>query len=150
MKKYNNLFDSIIMTILSLISFLFGCCLEYFGVISNDKNINKIVTSFIIISFCGFMTIVSLFLIFKYCYEKWWIEEDAICSKKLLHKQNKILFNDIESISEGIVSALIFETFKSDAIIIKGKGNSKIIILKTKYVQKNKIYEIIKSKIKTT
>ena len=64
--------------------------------------------------------------------------------KKIITKTKKILFNDIESISEGIVSALIFETFKSDAIIIKGKGNSKIIILKTKYVQKNKIYEIIK------
>ena len=70
--------------------------------------------------------------------------------KKIITKTKKILFNDIESISEGIVSALIFETFKSDAIIIKGKGNSKIIILKTKYVQKNKIYEIIKSKIRTT
>lgn len=150
MKKYNNLFDSIITTILSLISIFMLFCFEYFGVIMNDNNINKIGTSFFIISIFGFFSIALLFYTFKYCYEKWWIEDDAVCSKKLLRKKKKILFNEIESINECVIPALIFESYETDAIIIKGKNNTKIEIYKTNYVIKHKIYDVIKSKIRTS
>lgn len=149
MKKYNNLFDSICMTILTLLFFSAGVCCEYFGVITNDNNINKIGTSVIIITFFVLSTIVSLSLIFKFCYEKWWMEDDAICSKKLLHRPIKIKFNEIDFIDESIVPALIFDTFKSEAIIIKGK-NKTITILKNKYVEKNKLSETIKNKTNST
>ena len=149
MKKYNNLFDSICMTILTLLFFSAAVCCEYFAVITNDNNINKIGTSFIIITFFVLSTIVSLSLIFKFCYEKWWMEDDAICSKKLLHRPIKIKFNEIDFIDESIVPALIFDTFKSEAIIIKGK-NKTITILKNKYVEKNKLSETIKNKTNST
>lgn len=148
MKRYNNLYDSILVTILFLGSISFGVVSEYFGVIATERNVNKPFSSVVIISLSSIMALSSFFLIFKYCYEKWWIEDDAICSKKFLQKRVKIRFDEIESISEETVSALKLETYESDAIIVKGKKDAKIVILKTKYVQKNNVYEMLKSKIK--
>ena len=118
MKKFNNLFDSIIMTILSFFSIVLLLSTEIFGVIQNDNNEHKLVTSIIIFSTIGLASITSIIAILKHCYEYWGFDERGVYSKKPFCKKVFIEYRDIKKIEKKVVKALVLEIFKSEAIVI--------------------------------
>lgn len=127
-RNYNNLFDSICMTILYFICIAIYFVVLWFGVINSNEGTNP--TALLIIStiFFGSMITITTFLIIKYCYEYWFFLDDTIISKKLFSKRTEIRLAEIEKVEKKIVPALVLGTYKSDAYIIFANGR-KILIL---------------------
>lgn len=127
-RNYNNLFDSICMTILYFICIAIYFVVLWFGVINSNEGTNP--TALLIIStiFFGSMIAITTFLIIKYCYEYWFFLNDTIISKKLFSKRTEIRLAEIEKVEKKIVPALVLGTYKSDAYIIFANGR-KILIL---------------------
>ena len=91
----------------------------------------------------GIPSLVCVVSIILGCYGYWYIENDIIYTKKLFSKKIFINVNDIVTINKKEISAVIFETFKTDAYIIKSKNQTIKI-----YITKSKNLEILTSLLK--
>ena len=127
-KIYNNLFDSIVMTIVSLITIGFYLLMMYFGVLHPREGTNPFATFIGGTIIFGGLSVLSLIIVFIYCYEYWYLDDKSISSKKLFRKKKVILISQIEKVEKKVVDALIFSTYKSDAYIIYS-SETKITIL---------------------
>lgn len=127
-KNYNNLFDSICITILLfvlLVSYLF---ILWFGVIDPNEGTNPIATLIISTIVFGVMITITIFLIIKFCYEYWILLDDSIIYKKLFSRRRQIKLTEINKVELRTIPALILCTYKSEAYIIHS-NDTKIVIL---------------------
>ncbi len=140
-KKFNNLFDSIMMLLLTL--FLIGIYVLFVFIIGmNNENINKILV-YIIYSLIFIPAIITtIFMLLLGCFEWWKIDNEHVESKKILKKRIQIKIEEIVSINEEVVPALILGTYKTNAIVIKSV-TKKIVI----YLNKNNTSEYIRNLI---
>ena len=127
-RNFNNLFDSICMTILFFIFLAFYLITIWFGVINHKEGTNPIALLIISTIFFGSMITIAAILIIKYCYEYWTISDDSITSKKIFSKRKLIKLAEIEKVEKKIIPALVLGTYKSEAYIIYSAIN-KIVIL---------------------
>lgn len=88
-RNYNNLFDSIFMTILFFVCLAFYLTIIWFGVIKSNEGTNPIALLIISTIVFGVMIIITTFLIIKCCYEYWILLDDSIIYKKLFSKKEK-------------------------------------------------------------
>ena len=125
---YNNLFDSICMTIFSFVVLIFYLVTIWFGVINSEEAINPFALLIISTVFFGVMLTITTFLIIKYCYGYWILSDDSIIYQKLFSKKRKMKLAEIEKVDKKMISAFILGTYKSEAYIIHA-GDMKIVIL---------------------
>ena len=127
-KNFNDLFDSICMTLLFFVCLAFYLVIIWFGVINSKKGTSSIALLIIsTIVFC-FMITTTLILIIKCCYEYWILLVDSIISKKLFSKRRVIKLAEIEKVEKNIIPAIVLGIYKSEAYIIYSNAN-KIVIL---------------------
>ncbi len=142
-KNYNNLPDSIVMTIVSLIGICFYLMMMYFGVLHPREGTNPVATFIAGTTILGGMSVLSIIIIFIWCYEYWYLDDKLIYSKKIFRKRKVILLDQIEKVEKKVVNALIFSTYHSEAYIIYST-ETKIIIL----LDSNKKYDDLESILK--
>ena len=130
-KKFNNLFDSIIV-LLGELYFISGYSIMLvYGVIKNEAG-NKILTC-IVGSVIFIPVIIIIFIgLLKGCFEWWEINNEYVESKKVFHKKIQIRLEEIISITEEVVPAIIFETYRTNAAIIKSRTKKIVIYLNEK------------------
>ena len=131
-KVFNNLYDSILLTLslLAMVAILF--CGIYFGVVNRLENTRDIVVALILLSPLVLLTISCTVIFVNNCYGYWILSEHSICSKKLLRGKVTIKLNEIDKVEKKTIPALIFGIFESDAYIIHSKGQKIEILLKEK------------------
>jgi len=127
-KNYNNLFDSICMTILFFVCLVFYLVILWFGVINSNEGTNPIASLIISTVVFGVMITITTFLIIKFCYGYWILLDDSIIYKKLFSKRRKIKLAEINKVELKTIPALILGTYKSEAYIIHS-NDIKIVIL---------------------
>ena len=130
-RNFNNLFDSICITLLLFVCLIFYLVVIWFGVVSPKEETNPITTMIISTVFFSIMMTITVILIVKGCYEYWILSDDFISSKKPFSKKVVIRFVEIEKVEKKFVPALILGVYKCEAYIIHSKGN-KITILTNK------------------
>ena len=141
-RVYNNLFDSICMTILFFVCLVFFFVTLWFGVINAKEGINPTVLLIISIIVFGSMITITILLIIKYCYEYWILIDDSIICKKLFSKRIQIILTEINKVEIKTIPALILGTYKSKAYIISA-NDMKIVIL----IREGKEYSELRSKL---
>ena len=127
-RNYNNLFDSICMTILFFVCLAFYLTIIWFGVIHSNEGTNPIALLIISTIVFGIMITITIFLIIKYCYGYWILLDDSIICKKLFSKRRKMKLVEIKKVEKKTISAFVLGTYKSEAYIIYS-SDKKIVIL---------------------
>ena len=127
-RNYNNLFDSICMTILFFVCLAFYLTIIWFGVIHSNEGTNPIALLIISTIVFGIMITITIFLIIKYCYGYWILLDDSIICKKLFSKRRKMKLIEIKKVEKKTISAFVLGTYKSEAYIIYS-SDKKIVIL---------------------
>ena len=127
-RNYNNLFDSICMTILFFVCLAFYLTIIWFGVIHSNEGTNPIASLIISTIVFGIMITITIFLIIKYCYGYWILLDDSIICKKLFSKRRKMKLAEIKKVEKKTISAFVLGTYKSEAYIIYS-SDKKIVIL---------------------
>lgn len=143
-RNYNNLFDSIFMTILFFVCLAFYLTIIWFGVIKSNEGTNPIALLIISTIVFGVMIIITTFLIIKCCYEYWILLDDSIIYKKLFSKKRKMKLTDIKKVEKKIVSALVLGTYKSEAYIIHFSDRKIIILIRDRKKYSELDYELAK------
>ena len=127
-RNYNNLFDSICMTILFFVCLAFYLTIIWFGVIHSNEGTNPIALLIISTIVFGIMITITIFLIIKYCYGYWILLDDSIICKKLFSKRRKMKLVEIKKVEKKTISAFVLGTYKSEVYIIYS-SYKKIVIL---------------------
>ncbi len=127
-RNFNNLFDSICVTILFFVCVAFYIVALWFGVINANEGTNQVALLICSTVFFGGIISLTITLIIKDCYEYWFLSNDSIISKKLFSKRKVIKLAEVEKVEKKIVSALILGTYKSEAYVIYSNIH-KIVIL---------------------
>ena len=127
-RNYNNLFDSICMTILFFVCLAFYLTIIWFGVIHSNEGTNPIALLIISTIVFGIMITITIFLIIKYCYGYWILLDDSIICKKLFSKRRKMKLIEIKKVEKKTISAFVLGIYKSEAYIIYS-SDKKIVIL---------------------
>ena len=127
-RNYNNLFDSICMTILFFVCLAFYLTIIWFGVIHSNEGTNPIALLIISTIVFGIMITITIFLIIKYCYGYWILLNDSIICKKLFSKRRKMKLIEIKKKKKKTISAFVLGIYKSEAYIIYS-SDKKIVIL---------------------
>ena len=113
-KNYNNLLESIVMTIILIIITCFYLMMIYFGVLHPKAGTNPIITLVVGTVIFGGLLVLSVIIILIWCYEYWYIDGESISSKKIFRKKKKILISQIKRVEKRVVDALIFGTYHSE------------------------------------
>lgn len=127
-RNYDNLFDSICMTILFFVCLAFYLTIIWFGVIHSNEGTNPIALLIISTIVFGIMITITIFLIIKYCYGYWILLDDSIICKKLFSKRRKMKLIEIKKVEKKTISAFVLGIYKSEAYIIYS-SDKKIVIL---------------------
>ena len=141
-KNFNNLFDSICLTLLLLFLITFYCLMLWFAVIHPSEGTNPIAALIVSTILFGVFIAGTFFCMIAYCYEYWIINKTCICSKKLFRRQIIIDLKDIEKVEKKVVHALVLGIYRSDAYVISSK-QKKITIL----INERKVYTDLESVI---
>jgi len=126
---YNNLYDSIITLLLIIVLIAFFIILIFCG--NPSKNINK--TALYI---CGSLVFIpaivaSFTMLLLGCFGKWTVKNDIIVFKKIF-KKTCIKKNEITSITEKDIPAIILGVYKTKAMVIQSKDKKISIYLNKK------------------
>ena len=124
-RKFNNLLDSIFVTIWLVVEAMMYTLLLWVGKIQHKD----VITFLILTAVFGVPTIIIAFMIVKYCYEYWILSDDSISSKKMFAKRKTIKLTEIVRVEKKIVDALIFDVFKSEAYVIYSDKHTITILL---------------------
>lgn len=127
-KNYNNLFDSIMTMIMFIFCISFYLIMMYFGVLHPREGTNPVAVLIAGTAIFGLMSIILLIIIFKYCFEFWFLNNKIIYSKKLFQKRKIICLDQIEKVEKRKINAWILGNYSSEAYIIYS-SKTKIIIL---------------------
>ena len=115
-----------------------GICVNatliYFGWIKNDNPLDPgVMFSFILITIIIQLLIIpSIYLLFTGCFETWEIKGGVVASKRLLRKRIAIKTDEIISIIEKEVPAIVLGKYKTNALIIKSSDKTICIYLNAK------------------
>lgn len=129
-KNYNNLFDSICMTILFFVCLVFYLVILWFSVINSNEGTDPLVSLVISTAVFGVMITTTTFLIIKFCYGYWVLLDDSIIYKKLFSKRRKIKLAEINKVEQKTIPALILGIYKSEAYIIHSNDIKIVILIK--------------------
>ena len=129
-KIYNNLFDSICVTILFFVFLVFYLAVLWFGVINSNEGTDPIASLIISTALFGVMITITTFLIIKSCYGYWILLDDSIIYKKLFSKRRQIKLAEINKVELKTIPALILGIYKSKAYIIHSNDKEIVILLK--------------------
>ena len=129
-KNYNNLFDSICMTILFFVCLVFYLVILWFSVINSNEGTDPLVSLVISTAVFGVMITITTFLIIKFCYGYWVLLDDSIIYKKLFSKRRKIKLAEINKVEQKTIPALILGVYKSEAYIIHSNDIKIVILIK--------------------
>ena len=143
-RNYNNLFDSICMTILFFVCLAFYLVILWFGVINSNEGTNPIAVLIISTIVFGVMITSTIFLIVKYCYEYWILLDDSIIYKKLFSKRIKMKLTEIKKVEKKIVPAFVLGVYKSEAYIIHSSCRKIVILIGEKKKYSELDYELAK------
>ena len=127
-KVFNNLFDSVCVTLLLFACLAFYLIIIWFGVLNVREEANTVVTMIIATLFFGVMSTITTVLIIIGCYEYWFLSDEYIYSKKIFRKKVTIKLSEIDKVEKKIVPAIVLGVYKSEAYIIYSK-NKRISIL---------------------
>lgn len=148
-KIYNNLFDSICVTILFFVFLVFYLAVLWFGVINSNEGTDPISSLIISSVFFGVMITITIFLIIKFCYGYWVLLDETLIYKKIFCKRRQIKLAEINKVEQKTIPALILGTYKSEAYLIYSNDIKIVILLKqgkkyseldyalTKFINKN-------------
>jgi len=100
----------------------------YFGVLHPREGTNPIATLIVGTAIFGLISIILLIIIFKNCFEFWFLNDKIIYSKKLFQKRKIIYLNQIEKVEKKKIQAWVLGNYFSEAYIIYSAKN-KIIVL---------------------
>ena len=128
-RNYNNLFDSICMTILFFVCLAFYLTIIWFGVIHSNEGTNPIALLIISTIVFGIMITITIFLIIKYCYGYWILLDDSIICKKLFSKRRKMKLIEIKKVEKKTISAFVLGIYKSEAYIIYSSDKKNVILI---------------------
>ena len=137
-KNYNNLFDSICMTLFLILIIALYSLAIWFGVINHNEGTDPIAALIAFSLFFGIISITTIIFIVLYCYEYWVLTDNRIFSKKMFRKKVEITLEELEKVEKKMVPALILGIYKSDAYIIYSNCK-KIVILKNK---RNNLFDL--------
>ena len=129
-RNYNNLFDSICMTVLFFICLVFYLVVLWFGIINSNEGTNPIASLIISTMVFGVMITITTFLIIKFCYGYWILLDDSIIYKKMFSKRRQIKLAEINKVELKTIPALILGTYKSKAYIIHSNDIKIDILIK--------------------
>ena len=129
-KNYNNLFDSICMTILFFVCLVFYLVILWFSVINSNEGTDPLVSLVISTAVFGVMITITAFLIIKFCYGYWILLDDSIIYKKLFSKRRKIKLAEINKVEQKTIPALILGIYKSETYIIHSNTIKIVILIK--------------------
>jgi hypothetical protein len=127
-RNFNNLFDSICITLLLLVLVVLDLVAVWFGVINSKEGTDLVVAMITFTMILGIGIAITITLMIKRCYEYWIMSDDSIISKKLFSRKVIIKFSEIERVEKKIVPALVLGLYKSEAYVIYSKSK-KIVIL---------------------
>lgn len=131
-KNYNNLFDSIMTVIIFIFCISFYIMMIYFGVLHPREGTNPIATLIAVTAIFGLISIILLIIIFKYCFEFWFLDNEIIYSKKLLKKRKIIYLDQIEKVDKTKINAWVLGNYSSEAYIIYSTKTKIIILIDSK------------------
>ena len=136
-RVYNNLFDSICITILFFIYLAVYLIVLNNGVINHNEQTNSTILFILSTIVFGIGIIFITFYIIKFCYGYWILLDDSIIYKTPFSKKTIIKFIEIEKVEKKIIPAFILGTYKSEAYIIQSNDKKIVILIKEheKYVE---------------
>lgn len=143
-KVYNNIFDSICITVLFAVCLASYFMIILFGVINHTAGTNPFALMIFSTLFFGAMITIIAVLIIKECYGYWFLSENEICGKKLFRKKVSIKINEIERVEKKIVPALVLGTYKSEAYIIHSKDKKIVVLIDEKRKFSDLDFELVK------
>ncbi|GEM_PF-5108889 len=117
-KVFNNLFDSICITVLLFICLTFYLIIIWFGVINCKEGTNPTVTFVISTLVFVIMMVIIIILLINGCFGYWILSKDSIFSKRLFRKKIEIKFTEIKKVEKRIVPAIVLGLYKSEAYIV--------------------------------
>lgn len=117
-KNFNNLFDSVCLTILLIFLVVFYSLVMWYGVLNASDDTSPMATFVIFTLIFGAMISILIFVIIKGCYEYWVLTDRAIYSKKLFRKKTIIDLSQIIKVEKKNIPALVMGTYRSDAYIV--------------------------------
>lgn len=129
-KNYDNLFDSICMTILFFVFLAFYLFTLWFGVINPNEGSNPIALLIFSTMLFGVMLTIATFLIVKFCYGYWILSDDSIVCRQLFSKRTEIKIKEIEKVEKKLVSAFVLGIYQSEAYIIYSSDRKIVILIK--------------------
>lgn len=131
--NYNNLFDSICLTLLFALGIISYLIIIWFGVVNYSEGTNPTATLLVSTFLFVPMIVITVVFLILHCYEYWILTDDFILSKKVFKKKTIIFLKEIIKVEKKTVPALIIGLYKSEAYIIYS-SDKKIVIL----INKNK------------
>ncbi len=141
--NFNNLFDSILLTLMTLSYISFYFVSMYYGVLHPREGTNPIAALVGLTITFGGGSIVCITMLIIGCYEYWYLDDVSITSKKIFRKKKVILLNQIEKVEKKTVNAIIFCNYSCEAYIIYS-GKTKIII----YINNKKKIQDLENELK--
>ena len=135
---FNNLFDSICITVLFILFSCFYSVVLWFDVVNHQEDATPIEYLIIFtLLFAPAIIILGIWIITK-CYEYWILTEKSICSKKIFRKKVVINLCDIENVEKKVIDALILGPYKSEAYIIQSQSKKITILIN----ERKKYYDL--------
>ena len=128
-KHFNNLFDSICISLLFLVGITFYIFVIWYGVINPKEGTNPVVALITATILFGIINISCILILFIFCYEYWVLSDDSICSKKIFRRKVTIKLNEIDKVEKKEISAFVMGTYKSQAYIIHSKNKRVVVLL---------------------
>lgn len=144
MKKFNNLYGSVLFLFITLLGFfIWFLSMIMLGFQEHIFNIHFSIAIIIYSLFMNGLGWGSVFIIFQCCFITWEIKDDSVSSKKLFQKRCFIKFFEIISITEEKIDPTIITSYKTNAIVIR--SIDKVISI---YLDKKITADVIKELLK--
>ena len=131
-RHYNNLFDSICITLLFLVGITFYMFVIWYGVINPKEGTNPVVALSTGTILFGLINISCILILVLFCYEYWVLSDESISSKKIFRRKVNINMNEIDKVEKKEIAAFVMGTYKSQAYIIYSKNKRIVVLLQEK------------------
>lgn len=139
-KNFNNLYDSICITIFLVLNIVFYTVAIWFSVIRPNEGTNPIAALVCFTIIFGSIILSIIIVLIKLAYSYWILLDDSIIFKKIFSKSIIIKFSEIDKVEKKKVTALILGSYKCEAYLISS-GRKKICILIRKNIKDLELLE---------
>ena len=125
---YNNLLDSILVSVILCITIAFYCIILWFGFLPRNWANSWFGFTVCTILFAP-MIVGCCWLIIEKGYGYWYLTENTICTKKLFRRRIEIPLNEIVRVEKKKVNSLLFD-YTTVCHILYSKDKQIVIYLK--------------------